>query len=97
MEDFLVDSELDKLESVLQKAAVLDTLHYADSLEITAFLQHFDLSLLRVRHPCEWTNELAHVASFQNQRSANLMRTISSFDELQGFMEKEEADLQVMQ
>ena len=87
---------LDKLESVRLEANVLDTLHYADTLEIEAFLRHFDLSLLRVRPPCDWTEHPDDVASFQRQGSENMMECISSMDALQRIMEHKDADLQVM-
>ena len=42
---------LDKPDVVKSATNVLDSLHYADSPEIEAFLQHFKLSMLRLR-PC---------------------------------------------
>ena len=45
---------LDKLETVLRTPMVLDTHHYADTPEIEAFLQTFELSLLRLRPASEW-------------------------------------------
>ena len=62
---------LDKLESVFLEANVLDTLHYADTLEIEAFLRHFDLSLLRVHPPGDWKDHPDGIASFQQQVDAS--------------------------
>ena len=45
---------LDKLETVFQRPLVLDTHHYADTPEIEAFLQRFELSLLRLRPASDW-------------------------------------------
>ena len=45
---------LDKLETVFQRPRVLDTHQYADTPEIEAFLQRFELSLLRLRPASDW-------------------------------------------
>ena len=45
---------LEKLEKVLRPQLVLDTHHYADTPEIEALLQTFELSMLRLRPASDW-------------------------------------------
>mgnify|MGYP001198238459 FL=1 len=45
---------LEKLETVLRTPLVLDTHHYADTPEIEALLQTFELSMLRLRPASDW-------------------------------------------
>ena len=87
---------LDKLEAVLASSAVVDTLHYADSPEIEAFLRHFHLSMLRLRPPSEWTRSHQDIGSFQGLDENVMMETISGEEHLRSLLNEKHFDLQLV-
>ena len=87
---------LDKLEAVLTSNQVVDTLHYADSPEIEAFLRHFDLTLLRVRAANEWSTHVEDIGAVHGLQENEVMRTVSDEAHLRSLMQHENIDLQLM-
>ena len=82
------------MEAVFASSAVVDTLHYADTLEIEAFLQHFHLSMLRLRPRSEWTRN--DVGFSQGLDDNSMMRPISSENEVRCLMTENLFDLQLL-
>ena len=93
-DDFLYIYILDKLEAVFALSAVVDTLHYADTLEIEAFLQHFHLSMLRLRPRSKWTRN--DVGFSQGLDEDFMMRPISSEEQVRRLMTENLFDLQLL-
>ena len=87
---------LDKLEAVFTSANVLDTMHYADSPEIEAFLRHFHLSMLRLRPPSEWTRGHEDIGFVQGFDDKCMLETISSEEHLRSVMNEKCFDLQLV-
>jgi len=83
----------DKLEAVFTSSDVVDTLHYADTPEIEAFLRHFHLSMLRLRPSCEWTRGHQDIGSFQGLDENVMMETISSEEHLRSVLNEKHFDL----
>ena len=87
---------LDKLEAVLASNQVVDTLHYADSLEMEAFLRHFNLTMLRVRPANEWSRSVEDIGAVQGLDENEVMRTVSDEAHLRSLMQHQNIDLQLM-
>ena len=87
---------LDKLEAVFASSAVVDTLHYADTPEIEAFLRHFHLSMLRLRPPSEWARGHQDIGSFQGLDENVMMETISGEEHLRSLLNEKRFDLQLV-
>ena len=77
-------------------SAVVDTLHYADTPEIEAFLRHFHLSMLRLRPPSEWTRGHQDIGSFQGLDENVMMETISGEEHLRSLLNEKHFDLQLV-
>ena len=95
MDDFHV-YVLDKLEAVLTSNNVVDTLHYADTLEIEAFLRHFDLTMLRVRPANELTRGVQDLGAVHGFLENEVMGTVSDEAHLRSLLQHENIDLQLM-
>ena len=95
MDDFHV-YVLDKLEAVFASSAVVDTLHYADSPEIEAFLRHYELSMLRLRPPSEWARGHQDIGSCQGLDENVMMETISGEEHLRMLLNEKHFDLQLV-
>ena len=81
---------LEKLETVLQTPLVLDTHHYADTPEIEALLQAFELSLLRVRPASDWReNDIGTLQSGLSEVIPDEMR-------LQSLLARVDVDLKML-
>ena len=87
---------LDKLEAALRSNQVVDTLHYADPLEIEAFLHHFHLTMLRVRPANEWSRQVEDIGSVLGLDENEDLRTVSDEAHLRSLMQHETIDLQLM-
>ena len=82
------------MEAVFASSAVVDTLHYADTLEIEAFLRHFHLSMLRLRPRSKWTRN--DVGFSQGLDDNSMMRPISSEEQVRRLMNENLFDLQLL-
>ena len=87
---------LDKLEAVFASSAVIDTLHYADAPEIEAFLRQYDLSMLRLRPPSEWTRGHQDIGSCQGLDENVMMETITGEEHLRMLLNEKHFDLQLL-
>ena len=95
LDDFQV-YVLDKLEVVIASKNVLGTLHYADTPEIEAFLRHFQLSMLRVRHISAWSRRDEDIGSLQGQGADGMMQKVTSEAHLRSILERNDVDLQLL-
>ena len=87
---------LDKLEAVLRSNQVVDTLHYADDLEIDAFLRRFGLTMLRVRPANEWSRPGEDIGAVHGLSEDEVLRTIADEAQLRALMQDQRVDLQLM-
>ena len=87
---------LDKLEALAHPAQVLDTHMFADTPEIEAFMKRFELSMLRMRPPCEWNEAGGDIGHFQGSSSQLGFRSVPSVDDLQGLLASDDVDLKLV-
>ena len=87
---------LDKLEALFQPAQVLDTHMFADTPEIEAFLQRFDLTLLRVRPPSEWNMPGRDIGHLQGSSVEGGYRPVLDIEDLEALLRYGDLDLKVV-
>ena len=87
---------LDKLEAVRTANQVVDTLHYADDLEINAFLRRFGLTMLRVRPANEWSRPGEDIGAVHGLSEDVVLRSVADEAQLRGLMQDQHVDLQLM-
>jgi len=87
---------LDKLEALVHPKQVLDTHMYADTPEIEALLQRFELSMLRLRPAGEWKEGGGDIGHLQDASLQHGFCSVPDVEALQTLLVSDDVDLKLV-